>query len=246
MLRNWYMYPAVYFKMTKKPIIEFETKSGLKLIIRTSNNSTDIHVFTEVWLENEYFEPALDIVEDDVIIDIGAHTGMFSALASQYCKKGKVLSYEPNKENYAILIENVQNNKLENVSAYKSAVSSKSGIIRLYLNKKDFAAHSLYKKSKQWIDVESTTISEIFENNGLTKCDLLKLDCEGAEYDIIMNLPDSYFEKIDKICLEYHNIKENPFTYDDLIENLESHNFSVKKRTISNERGFIYAKQKEF
>ena len=53
-LKNWYMYPIVYFQLTKRMIIPFMTKSGFKLNIRNVKNSTDIHIFTEIWLENIY------------------------------------------------------------------------------------------------------------------------------------------------------------------------------------------------
>ena len=54
--------------------------------------------------------------------------------------------------------------------------------------------------------VECITLENIFDENRITNCDLLKLDCEGAEYDILMNTKKEIFEKIKLISLEYHNI----------------------------------------
>ena len=45
-LKNWYLYPLVYFQFTKKDYVIFETRSGLKIKIRV--NSTDLMAFTHV------------------------------------------------------------------------------------------------------------------------------------------------------------------------------------------------------
>ena len=52
--RNWYLYPLVYFNLTNKPFVIFETKNGLKMKIRTK--STDLMALTNVWLIQEYFQ----------------------------------------------------------------------------------------------------------------------------------------------------------------------------------------------
>ena len=51
-LKNWYLYPLVYFKLTKKDYVIFETRSGLKIKIRV--NSTDLMALTHVWMIQEY------------------------------------------------------------------------------------------------------------------------------------------------------------------------------------------------
>ncbi len=51
---NWYLYPLVYFKITKKEHVIFKTKTGLKIKIRV--NSTDLMALTHVWMIQEYSE----------------------------------------------------------------------------------------------------------------------------------------------------------------------------------------------
>lgn len=240
-LKNWHMFPIVYFRLTKKSKVIFETKNGLKLVIRTDPRSTDIHVFTEIWLENLYTIPRFEIGIKDVVIDVGAHVGMFSIFASQFCKKGQVYSYEPAKENFNVLNENLSKNRITNVRAYNKAGSSKKGKMRFYLSGDDFAAHSLYSKSEKWIEVETTTLKDIFNDNKLETCNFLKMDCEGAEYDMLMNLPEDYLKKIRKICLEYHNIEDSQYTVTDLAKKLQLANFDVNVKPSSNKIGFLYA-----
>ena len=106
--KNWYLFPLVYFNLTKKPHIIFETKSGLKLKIRTQ--STDLMALTNVWLNQEYTHQGFDIKNNDLVLDIGAHIGLFALFASQFCKGGKIFCFEPIKENYDLLLENLELN----------------------------------------------------------------------------------------------------------------------------------------
>lgn len=46
-----------------------------------------------------------------------------------------------------------------------------------------------------------------FFKKGIDRCNLLKLDCEGSEYEIILNIPDTLFGKIDNIIVEVHPVQ---------------------------------------
>ena len=66
-LKNWYVYPLVYFNLTKKSHVIFETKSGIKLKIRT--RTTDLMALTNIWLIQEYLDDESEIENDDVVLD---------------------------------------------------------------------------------------------------------------------------------------------------------------------------------
>ena len=237
-LKNWYMYPIVYFRLTKKPKVVFETKNGFKIIIRTEPKSTDIHVFTEIWLENIYTMPMYGTV-----IDIGSHIGIFCLYALQYCDR--VFCFEPDTNNFNLLVENLDKNKAANVFVFKQACSSKTGSMQLYLNDHDLSAHSLYKKGTESIKnnvtsrgttVKTITLEDIFKQNKIESCDFLKMNCEAAEYDILLNLSENCLKKIRWISIQYHGGPIN-----DLIKKLQGLNFYVQTRPTSNTMGFLYA-----
>jgi hypothetical protein len=50
---------------------------------------------------------------------------------------------------------------------------------------------------------------EIFEKNNIKICSLLKIDCEGAEYEILFNTTDELFRRIENIFFEIHPIKDH-------------------------------------
>ena len=52
LLKNWYLFPLVYFNVIKKDHVIFKTRDGFQIKIRTK--SSDIQIFTEIWLEKKY------------------------------------------------------------------------------------------------------------------------------------------------------------------------------------------------
>ena len=158
--KNWYVYPKVYWQLTNDEFAVFETKTGLKIKIRVK--STDLMALTNVWMINEYDIDSFEINPSDIIIDIGAHIGLFSLLVSQFCKTGKIFSFEPIRDNFDLLVSNLELNHIENVFPFNVGVSKNSGKLNLFLNN-DQSAHSIFPKSSESISVESTSLQKIFE-----------------------------------------------------------------------------------
>ena len=239
-LKNWYLYPLVYFKLTKKDYVIFETRSGLKIKIRV--NSTDLMALTHVWMIQEYSGDDFPISNDDVIIDVGAHIGLFALFASQFCKNGKIFCYEPIKENYKILIENIEMNQIQNIFPNNLAVTKETSRVKIFLND-DQSGHSMFIQNKNFVEVDSKSLSDIFIDNGIKECDFLKLDCEGAEYEIIESLPSDLFTKINKTAIEYHMVDTKPELLKQLINKLKQFSFSVHTRPLFVDIGFLFGKK---
>ena len=237
--KNWLIFPSIYFKTSKKSYAVFETTNDFKLKIRT--NSTDIMTLTNVWLMNEY-DKKFEIKENDVVIDIGAHIGLFSLFASQYCKNGKIFSYEPIKENFELFLENIDLNQLQNIHAFNSAVSKTDGKVRIFYNE-DEAGHSIFGDNEEGVSVNSVSLQKIFDDNEIAHCNFLKIDCEGAEYEIIDTLPDEYFDKIDKIVIEYHFADSKPELSKKLISRLKKMKFETYLPPHYDNMGILYAKK---
>jgi len=111
--------------------------------------------------------------------------------------------------NFNLLLENIRLNNFEkNIFPFRKGVSGKEGERNLYLELSPF--HSLYPKfsndrDENTIKVHCIPLKKIFDENKIESCDILKLDCEGAEFEILYNTPDEYFKKIREIRLEHHN-----------------------------------------
>ena len=210
-IKNWHLYVALYLNLIKSEHIILESSNGMKIKLRV--NSTDIMAFTHVWLLHEYDRSEFEIKDTDVVIDIGAHIGLFALFASQFCKNGKIYCFEPVKENFELLESNLMLNNIKNVISFNAAISINNDNITIYLNKDE-----------------------------LEKCYFIKIDCEGEEYAIIDSLSTPYFNKINKMCIEYHFFDTKPELLQNMIDKLKT-SYSIKTRKILPSIGFLYAKK---
>jgi FkbM family methyltransferase len=240
LIKNWHLYVFIYLGLIKSQYAVLETRSGVKIKLRVKD-STDFMAFTHVWLFREYDKPAFKIHNEDTIIDIGAHIGLFALFASQFCKKGRIFCFEPVKENYDLLVTNLQINKITNVKSFNIAVSQKIGEVKIFLNEEDESGHSMFGSGKKSIQIESTSLKNIIDTNSLEKCDFIKMDCEGVEYEIIDSLPTDYFVKIKKMCIEYHFADEKPYLKQNMIKKLTELSYSTSDIPILKDIGFLYA-----
>ena len=234
-LKNWYILPLVYFKIYKKPNYILNLKNGLKIKLR--NNSTDIFVFTNIWIIKEYTK--IFSFSNETVIDVGAHIGIFSLYAWKNNVK-RIFAYEPIKENWDLFKENMMLNNINNVKCENIAVYDSRQEVEICFNQ-DFAAHSIIKKEGEIRKVKSIPLKKIFDEEPIQKCDILKLDCEGSEYKILGELPDEYFHKIKKICLEYHIFNKEKNLLEELNEKLERLGFSIELIPNYEDMGMLYA-----
>jgi len=239
LFRNWHLYPLVYFGLIKSPLICFHTKNNLSITLRT--DSTDLMALTNVWLTKEYSKEGFEIKDNDTIIDIGSHIGLFALLASKQCSRGKIFCFEPILENYDLLLKNIQDNNISNIYPHSIAVSNTEQKIKIYLNS-DQAGHSIFLESKSFIDVNSTTLKKIIDDNKIDVCNLLKIDCEGAEYEIMESLSDQYLGRIEKMIIEYHFADLKPEALEKLVNRLKTNSFDTSFIVHSSSMGLIYAK----
>ncbi len=239
---NWYWIPLVYLGWVKKQKIILKTKNHLSIILR--GTISDIMQFATVWLIKDYDYVGFEINDNDIILDIGGHIGLFSLYVSQKCNKGKIFCFEPVTTNYEILLENIKSNKLSNIFPHNLAVARTTNHVVLNINK-DESGHSMFRIGEKSIKVKSISLKDFIIKNKIDKCDLIKLDCEGAEYEIIDSIPNDYLSKIDKFIIEYHFENEKPELVKKLIEKLKLNSYNIVKKEWSDGMGLIYAKRKQ-
>ena len=184
-----------------------------------------------------------DIPDNSVVIDIGANIGVFSIFAARG-KNNAVYSYEPMLENFNLLKENIRINNLGGkVFPFNFGVSAKRETRKLFLGGSPFHSllsveespfnvlHGAGKLPKQeFSEIRCLSLKDIFDENNISVCHLLKMDCEGAEYEILYNAPDQYFKRIKEIRLEYHNHSSSQSNSGEHLKKfLEKKGFTVKK-----------------
>lgn len=183
-----------------------------------------------------------DIRNETVIVDIGANIGVFSIYAATHAKNATVYAFEPVLANYELLIQNISKNDLNNrIRAFNLGCASESGKRNIYLS--SCTLHSLVDEQNQrgFESIDCISLEDIIKVNGLSKIDLLKINCEGAEYEILYSIGRDCFDKISDIRLEYHNIDEDRNNANYLRAFLENMGYqTVKLWENSQEDGFLW------
>ncbi len=193
--------------------------------------------------------------EGDIVVDIGAHMGRYTIpSAKSVGVSGKVIAVEAHPYNFGILQHNIKLNKLTNVSALNRAVYSKKANLKLYLPDEDLGYtmhHSLmtnYLSTKynneierKYVEVEADTLDNLLKSSGITTVNWIKIDVEGAEYEVLKGAGEILStNKPISILVEVHG-KE---TYGPTIELLRSNNFNIEfERTYDNGEKHVLARK---
>lgn len=208
-IENWYVAFPDYFGLLTGAETTYTLRNGGRLKV-AANVRAWATICAIYWLKA--FNPVgYEIREGDVVVDIGAEFGIFSVFAATNARNVKVYSYEPHPQNFESLTENVRINGLQaNIYSFKLAVAGQHGIGKLYIDARDPSSHSLTRQLEDWVPVDFVTLQEVFESNKIERCDLLKLNCEGAEYQILRNTPREYLQRIRKMAVQCHPIEFTP------------------------------------
>jgi len=205
LLKNFPIYFADYFHL-KKGIILYRLRNGIRYLIRAG--TTDRFIINEIWLHKIYSPKGFEIKKQDVVVEVGGHIGVFTIYAASRAKK--VYVFEPSPENFSLLSKNIKINYLKNVDARTSALSNKDGFKELSISEdENKGSNSFYllNNGSEKIKVKTESAAKFFSSIK-SNIDLLKMDCEGAEYEILFSLSPKIIRKIRKIAMEYHNIDE--------------------------------------
>ena len=235
---NWDTFALDHFGILRDRELVYLLRNSIRF--RARAGGSDAGVINEVWLQKSYTPVGDEIKEGDVVVDIGAHIGVFSILAATYAKGVRVYSYEPFVQNFNLLRHNIALNRLENIKPFSAAIAGTRAKRRLSVDTRDSVAHTLIPSGQAHIEVDCMTPKDIFEANEIEMCGFLKMDCEGAEYEILFNTPEEIFARIGRICVAYHpdvgGYRHSP-SGEELVELLEKMGFEVRSLKMPRAKG---------
>lgn len=167
--------------------------------------------------------------KNDIWLDIGGNIGIFPIF---YCEKVKeVISFEPDKDNICSFIKNIELNNIKNYKLVEKAViGNDDKIVEFFINtKKNKGSHSIFniKGSRDKVLADAININEVLK---LYNPNCIKLDIEGAEYEVILAIND--FSNINQIVFEYHTriLKDSTGYKFDILQNyLLNNGFNLVK-----------------
>ena len=214
---------------------------GVRMFIRP--NHTDACIANETILEGTYFKDydADKFANLRTIVDIGANIGAFTIPAAALAKNAVVYAFEPENSNADLLERNTILNNLQNIVIERCCVGAMDDECVLNLNRQS-GSHSIVTS----LDKVGTQKARIISFNGfmetMPRVDFLKMDCEGAEYQIIYSLKKNNLDKIKYMVMECHPVEnESP---DALANYLRQNGFTITNGKNTTE-GIWYCRNKK-
>lgn len=142
-------------------------------------------------------------------VDAGAHSGYFSLLAATLVgASGQVFAFEPEPNNYfEWLLPNISQNDYGHIMPYRIALSDRRGTYELFLGQHN-GKHSLYRETvdQSSVQVRVRPLDHVLEDHPFEHpIDMMKIDVEGAEYDVLNGMRDTIRRSPDlHILLDLH------------------------------------------
>lgn len=204
-VRGWPWLMADCMGLRRQPY-RLRTKSGVRCELRPG--TSDWWIFLEIFVFGIYRRAEADIEKSKVIIDIGANVGFFALYASSLNSEAEIHALEPFPPNVEQLKSNLSLGLNQRVHVHPAAMSDKTGTATLFFAPGDSSGCSLNQPKGQQCSVQTIRLSDFLRLHKITRCDLLKMDCEGSELTILSSISADELSRIGSLIMEYHNPAE--------------------------------------
>lgn len=222
---------------------EFTTPWGVTVKGYARDDTSDFNTLASCIKEDEYRVARLP--ENGVAIDLGGHIGACTlALAS---RGWTVNTVEMLPDNLEILHKNLEINGFNNVRVYPNAINSTNEheVSAFYSDTSTVSgkAHefigtivprlknnqNILTDDGREIKVQPITLSQVFKASNIDRCNFLKVDIEGSEWDIFENISNDLLKRIDRIAIEIDGARDHPTSTQDFMKFLKGHFVDVSQ-----------------
>lgn len=168
----------------------------------------------------------IDFKPGDVVIDIGAHIGMFAIYTALCFPQVVIHAFEPFPANFEMLEQNLDRNGITTVRIHHQGVTSDGRLLEMVTNPQNSGGSTCHSRTLEHGrsgGIPSTTLDHIFDSLGIGKCKLLKIDCEGSEYEILFSTHS--LSKVEYLSGEFHHnqlLQSQGYTVEGLLKHCES------------------------
>jgi FkbM family methyltransferase len=244
------LYKAVKFFRPRSKLLKFKVpKYDYKFYCRINKDDFKIMTIHEDGII-EHFTPK----QGDIVIDIGANIGLYTIISSKRVgANGKVVAIEADPSNFEMLNSNIKLNQLTNVIPVNYAAYSKETKIKLYLPGEELG-HTTYntvmsdtaKNEDKFVEVSANTLDYLLQLKGITDVNWVKIDVEGAEFEVLKGATNVLSKSKDiALLIEVHNVSDGVTFYRPIVEFLSLYNFKTEfeKTYESGEKHIIVRKQ---
>lgn len=191
--------------------VRFRTRSGAEIVC-PNRPGARVPVY-EIFAEDVYqLEPFLgDLLGRPIqVIDIGAHIGTFACRIAMLHRQASVLCFEPSHATADFLRRNVELNGLaDRVQVFERALASVDGTADFADNGAGSGLNGLVSWEHHGGGTVRTVQTIRFDEAvalAPAPIDVVKIDCEGAEYDLVLGSSPASWDSVRRVVIEYHPV----------------------------------------
>jgi len=216
-LRNWFWLGPLCFvvlpsrfppraglldrRIARKPVT-LRLRSGIRFACTLGEFSG----FLDAYVLREYEIPGLNWLSVRTVVDAGANVGAATLWLCERAPHAQVFALEPGRSAAEACRRNVQRNGFsDRVTVLNVALGDRPGTA--FFHPGPASVNATVNPSPQGLDdyeVPVITLEQLMNDNELRSLDVLKLDCEGAEYDVLMNADTGLLHRIGAMVGEFH------------------------------------------
>jgi FkbM family methyltransferase len=181
---------------------------GIQLTLRDWEGSNVLAIVPKEILDDDYRLTAIDFRPGDVVIDVGANIGIVALYLAKKYPDIRIVAIEPVPTTFRHLQENIEANGVRNITALNCAITTDSRDLQMIVNPGHSGGstghlRNLKQPGHYNLTVKSRTLDSIFDEYVADRCRLLKIDCEGAEYEILSSA--RCLDRVDHLGIEIHH-----------------------------------------
>ena len=215
MLKLWFNGKASNIKEISKGLF---ARSIQGMIITSRHLNTLKNTFDNIFIKEIYnFQSKRN---SPFIIDGGANIGLACLFWKSKYPLSEILAFEPSQEVYHMLLDNLRNNNIDNVRALPYALYHCKAELEFGTNEGLSGSLILEKNLPRTYMVRTDLLSNYIDK----PVDLLKLDIEGAEWDVLGEI-ENKLHFVDRLFVEYHSFENKPQELSELLGLLQRHGF---------------------
>jgi FkbM family methyltransferase len=209
-------------------------RNGLNVICRSGTRDWD--VVHELLFAGSY-RRALEFLrrqtDAPVVIDLGGNIGLFSLLAASTNKNAKVVTFEPGPPNRRVLELNLLANSSlsDQIQLRAEGVGGLARTTEWFFDEDNPGGSGLFGDKGQRFAVQIHTLADIASSLDGSIA-LLKMDIEGAEYEILTHTPSDLWQHIQAISLELHDDPEGRVSQSDFLRQMETYGFQIEEEAV--------------
>ena len=189
--RNWWSVPLPKFGRD----VVLELRNGIRYYVR--GGTRDLSTVNEAAFADPYLANGfVRVSPDSIVVDIGANIGDFAVRAARAAPDGRVIAVEPVESAGAMIATQARLNNLSNITWVHAAIGGSDGDVGATRARNPYADPGAPPAPMM-------TLQHLMAQLSLDRIDVLKLDCEGAEWDILPS-SESVLPHVRQICMEYH------------------------------------------